>query len=124
MYVYSGSCTITSGADVLMVFFFPQIVLCGGNSYQTFEVKVSSAALICLFTPVLSVILHSRGPVHKTSKGYQVEGEREHVHHEEVVGGQALQVDEGFCQGMGQQALSAKLQECCQDLAFRCGPVL
>ena len=86
----------------------------------------SSTALcsICLFTLILSVILHSRGPVHKTSKGYQVEGKGEHVDHEEVVGGQALQVDEGLCQGMGQQALSAKLQECCQDLAFRCGPVL
>lgn len=53
-------------------------------------------------TRLVSLIFHIGGPVHKTRKGEQVEGEDEHVDLEEVVGGQAFQVDEGLCQRMTQ----------------------
>ena len=72
-----------------------------------------------ILTSFVSFVLHRRSPVHKSSEGHQVEEEGENVDLEEVVGRQALQVDERLCQGVGQQALSAKLQECRQDFTFR-----
>ena len=88
--------------------------------FDRFAIELALAADVGGLTKVVSIVLHHRSPVHKESEGYQVEGEGEHIGHEEVVGGQAFQVDEGLCQRMGQQALSPKPQECGQDFAFRC----
>ena len=84
-----------------------------------FVIELSLTARCADLTSVVSVILHCGSPVHERSEGYQVEEEGEHVDLEEVVGGQAFQVDEGLCQWMGQQALSAKPQECGQNFTFR-----
>ena len=77
--------------------------------FSIFELSPAATWNQCLIgcqgvspTSLVSLIFHIGGPVHKTRKGKQVEGEDEHVDLEEVVGGQAFQVDEGLCQGMTQ----------------------
>ena len=77
--------------------------------FSIFELSPAATWNQCLIgcqgvspTSLVSLIFHIGGPVHETSKGQQVEGEDEHVDLEEVVGGQAFQVDEGLCQGMTQ----------------------
>ena len=99
---------------IITGFFIEKVLDCPVSIQTLAAIRVSG-----ILTSFVSFVLHRRSPVHKSSEGHQVEEEGENVDLEEVVGRQALQVDERLCQGVGQQALSAKLQECRQDFTFR-----